>query len=142
MQNANVAKNEASRTFSISDLAAEFEVTTRTLRFYEAKGMLAPTRAGQKRIYGQRDRTRLRLILRGKRIGLPLAEIREIVDMYDGPPGEIGQLERLLGRIDRRSTELVARRTEIDGMIAELDAVASNARLRLDEILAEPPVPK
>jgi DNA-binding transcriptional MerR regulator len=123
-------------TFSISELASEFDVTTRTIRFYEDEGMLAPERDGMTRVFSQRDRTRLRLILRGKRIGLPLAEINEIVDMYDGPPGESGQLEHLLDRIERRTAELTSRRAEIDDMLDELGAVATNARSRLVELEA------
>jgi DNA-binding transcriptional MerR regulator len=121
-------------TFTISELASEFEVTTRTIRFYEDQGMLAPARIGTRRVFSPRDRTRLRLILRGKRIGLSLVEIREIVDMYDGPPGEVGQLQRLLDRIELRTAELHSRRTEIDGMLEDLDAVAANARHRLADL--------
>jgi DNA-binding transcriptional MerR regulator len=126
-------------TFTISDLASEFDVTTRTIRFYEDEGMLAPAREGLKRVFSPRDRTRLRLILRGKRIGLPLAEIKEIVDMYDGPPGEAGQLDHLLGRIDLRVAELTQRRAEIDSMLEELAAVATRAGTRLTELSAASP---
>jgi DNA-binding transcriptional MerR regulator len=126
----------ADPTFTISDLASEFAVTTRTIRFYEAEGMLAPARDGTRRVFSQRDRTRLRLILRGKRIGLPLAEIKEIVDMYDGPPGEAGQLHHLIDRIDLRTVELKERRAEIDHVLAELSAVAGAARGRLEELSA------
>jgi DNA-binding transcriptional MerR regulator len=121
-------------TFTISELAAEFRVTTRTLRFYEAEGMLTPNRVGTTRVYAPRDRTRLRLILRGKRIGLPLAEIREIVDMYEGPRGEAGQLAHLVRRIEERTDELVERRAEIERILTDLDEVATNARARLAEI--------
>jgi DNA-binding transcriptional MerR regulator len=96
--------------------------------------MLAPARIGTRRVFSPRDRTRLRLILRGKRIGLSLVEIREIVDMYDGPPGEVGQLQRLLDRIELRTAELHSRRTEIDGMLEDLGAVATNARHRLADL--------
>ena len=76
--------------FSIGLLAREFDVTTRTIRFYEDQGLLSPRRRGQTRLFDQRDRTRLKLILRGKRLGFSLSEINEIVDMYDAPPGETG----------------------------------------------------
>lgn len=121
-------------TFTISELASEFGVTTRTLRFYESEGMLTPSRVGTTRVYAPRDRTRLRLILRGKRIGLPLAEVKEIVDMYEGPRGETGQLAHLVRRIEERTEELIGRRAEIDRILADLDEVAANARARLAEI--------
>lgn len=86
-------------TFTISDLAREFDVTPRAIRFYEDQGLLAPTRAGsggRQRVYTQRDRTRLRLTLRGKRLGLSLSEIRDLVDMYESPSDTVPQLERFL----------------------------------------------
>lgn len=125
---------EAQPTFTISDLATEFGVTTRTIRFYEAEGMLSPTRDGQRRIFSSRDRTRLKLILRGKRIGFTLAEIREIVDMYDSAPGEAGQLRHLIARIETQRTELEARRTVIETTLTDLAEVERNARERLAEL--------
>ena len=121
-------------TYSISDLAAEFGVTTRTIRFYEAEGLISPTREGQRRIFSGRDRTRLKLILRGKRIGFSLAEIREIIDMYDAHPGESGQLRHLIDRIDVQRIELEARRAVIDGTLADLAEVEHHARRRLAEL--------
>ena len=82
--------------FSISDLAQEFDVTPRAIRFYEDQGLLAPRRDGQRRIYTPRDRTRLKLMLRGKRLGLSLSEIRELIDMYEPGRDERPQLERFL----------------------------------------------
>ena len=78
-------------TYGIAELAREFGVTARTIRHYEDEGLIAPLRDGQRRVYRPRDRTRLRLILRGRRLGFALAEVREIVDLYDAAPGEIGQ---------------------------------------------------
>jgi DNA-binding transcriptional MerR regulator len=122
------------RTYGIRELAEEFGVTPRTIRFYEAEGMLAPLREGQRRIYRPRDRTRLRLILRGRRLGFPLAEAREIVDLYDAPPGEVGQLELLIGKIAGRRAELEAKRRDIDATVQELDVVEANCRKRLKNI--------
>ena len=84
--------------FTISDLAKEFDVTTRTIRFYEDQNLIAPLREGTRRLFRARDRTRLKLILRGKRLGFTLAEISEIVDMYDAAPGEVGQLRLLISK--------------------------------------------
>src|SRR3981081_772005 len=87
---------ETERTeFSISELAREFDVTPRAIRFYEAEGLISPRRDGQRRIYAPRDRTRLKLTLRGKRLGLTLSEIRELIDMYEPGRDARAQLERL-----------------------------------------------
>ncbi len=125
---------ETQTTYTISDLANEFAVTTRTIRFYEAEGMISPERDGQRRIFSVRDRTRLKLILRGKRIGFTLAEIRDIIDMYDSHPGEAGQLRHLVDRIERQRTELETRRSVIDTTLADLAEVEANARARLAEL--------
>jgi DNA-binding transcriptional MerR regulator len=122
------------RTYSIAELAREFGVTTRTIRFYEDQGMLSPLRDGQRRIYRPRDRTRLKLILRGKRLGFPLAEVREIVNLYDAPQGEDAQLHRLLARIADRHHELEAKRQDIEASVRELEAVAEICRDRLREL--------
>jgi DNA-binding transcriptional MerR regulator len=84
------------RTYSIAELAAEFDVTARAIRFYEDVGLLEPARAGRNRVYGQRERTRLKLTLRGKRLGLTLQEIKQLVDMYDSPADSIAQLNAFL----------------------------------------------
>ena len=120
--------------YSIRALADEFGVTTRTIRFYEDQGMIAPLREGQRRIYRPRDRTRLMLILRGRRLGFSLAEIREIVDLYDAPSGEAGQLSLLLGRIAARRGELEAKRRDIAASLKDLDAVAEDCRKRLEQL--------
>jgi DNA-binding transcriptional MerR regulator len=122
------------RTFSIAELAREFGVTTRTIRFYEDQDMLSPLRDGQRRIYRPRDRTRLKLILRGKRLGFPLAEVREIVNLYDAPQGEDAQLHRLLDRIAERRVELEAKREDIDASVRDLETVAETCRVRLQEL--------
>ena len=118
-------------TYSISQLAREFEVTPRTIRFYEDKGLLSPRRAGTTRIYSGRDRVRLRLVLRGKRLGFSLREIAEIIDMYDSEPGEIGQLEYMLQRLQERRSQLQGRRRDIELTLAELDQLESQCRSRL-----------
>jgi DNA-binding transcriptional MerR regulator len=123
------------RTWSVRELADELGVTTRTLRFYEAEGLLTPRRVGTSRIYGARDHTRLVLILRGKRFGMSLPEIREIVDMYDdAATGERGQLAALIVRLDEIGADLRARRRDLTRTLAELDDVAERCRVRLAEL--------
>lgn len=119
--------------FTITELSREFDVTTRTIRFYEDEGLLAPDRRGNARIYGARDRVRLRLILRGKRLGFSLAEIKEILDLYDREPGEAGQLRHFLAKIAERRAQLRQQREDIDVTLAELATVEA----RCDERLAE-----
>jgi DNA-binding transcriptional MerR regulator len=115
-------------TWTISRLAEEYGVTLRTLRHYEDLGLLAPQRIGANRVYHQRDRIRLELILRGKRLGFSLPEIRTIVNMYDEPPGEAGQLQYLLDQIEVRRGELAQLRRDIDHTVEELDRVEARCR--------------
>jgi DNA-binding transcriptional MerR regulator len=115
-------------TWTISDLAAEFEVTLRTIRHYEDVGLLTPKRRGTTRVFRARDRTRLRLILRGKRLGFSLPEIRTIVNMYDEQPGEAGQLHYLLDQIEVRRAELDQLRRDIDETMTELSEVEARCR--------------
>ncbi len=122
------------QTYSIGEMAREFEVTARTIRFYEAEGLLAPTREGRRRVYRRRDRARLRLILRGRRVGFTLAEIREIFDLYDAPAGEAGQLHFLLAKIAERRDQLDQTRAEIDLTLKDLDTVAATCRGRLRDL--------
>ena len=110
-------------TYSIGDLAKEFEVTPRTIRFYEDRGLLAPERKGQNRVYAPRDRTRLKLILRGKRLGFSITEIGEILDLYDAPDGERSQLEFFVAKIRARRAELEAQAQDLATVMEELDAV-------------------
>ncbi len=128
-------------TYGIAELAREFEVTARTIRHYEAEGLIAPSRDGQRRIYRPRDRTRLRLIIRGRRLGFSLAEVREIVDLYDAPPGEIGQLELLLEKIARRKAVLEAKRRDIEASLDDLDSVSVNCRKHLIQLKNPSKVP-
>jgi DNA-binding transcriptional MerR regulator len=127
-----------SESYSIAELAREFGVTTRTIRFYEAEGMIDPRRDGRRRIYGPRQRTRLKLILRGKRLGLSLKEIREIIDLYGAAEGEVGQLSVLIERIAERRGELEAKRRDLDAALADLAEVEANCRRRLGELTGAP----
>lgn len=111
------------RTWTISDLAAEHDVTLRTLRHYEDIGLLSPERRGTTRVFHNRDRVRLALILRGRRLGFSLDQIAMIVNMYDDQPGEAGQLEYLLEQIEVRRGELAQRRRDIDDTLRDLDLV-------------------
>jgi DNA-binding transcriptional MerR regulator len=125
----------ADRTWTVGELADELGITTRTLRFYEAEGLIAPARAGSARIYDHRDRARLRLILRGKRFGMSLSEIREIVDMYDGAASsERRQLEILLARLGEIGEDLRARERDLARTLREVAEVADRCRERLDQL--------
>ena len=106
--------------FSISELAQEFDVTPRAIRFYEDHGLLAPRRDGQRRIYTPRDRTRLKLTLRGKRLGLTLAEIRELIDMYEPGRDQRPQLERFLAVLESHKASLLQQRADIEAQLAEI----------------------
>ena len=119
-------------TYSITELAREFELTPRAIRYYEDQGLIAPARAGVQRIYGKRDRTRLKLTLRGKRLGLSLAEIRELIDMYDTAP-EATQLERLIEVLTDRRTRLEQQREDIEAVLAEIDVIEQQCRSALTE---------
>ena len=118
-------------TYGIADLAKEFDVTTRTLRFYEDEGLIAPARQGQKRIFSPRDRVRLKLILRGKRLGFSIEEIREIINLYDAPPGELGQIRFFLDKIRERRAALERQRDDIAATLAELDDVEARCTAQL-----------
>ena len=117
--------------FSISELATEFDVTPRAIRFYEDHGLLAPKRAGQRRIYSLRDRTRLKLTLRGKRLGLTLSEIRELVDMYEPGRDERPQLARFLAVLESHRTSLMQQRTDIEAQLPELQLFETQSRKQL-----------
>lgn len=128
------------RTYGIGELAKMFEVTPRTIRFYEQEGLLAPERRGQTRIYHEKDRVRLKLTLRGKRLGFSLAEIREVVMMYDAmPDGNARQLQRLLEILADKRANLERQLEDIRLMHKELDDVESRAREVLAGLGAEPP---
>jgi DNA-binding transcriptional MerR regulator len=106
--------------FSIGELSSEFDVTPRAIRFYEDHGLLAPRRAGTRRIYSARDRTRLKLTLRGKRLGLTLSEIRELIDMYEPGRDERPQLKRFLSVLEAHKASLQQQRADIEAQLSEI----------------------
>jgi len=122
-------------TYTISELAREFDVTPRTIRFYEDQGLLAPKRAGaggRQRVYSQRDRTRLKLTLRGKRLGLSLSEVRDLVDMYESPADTVPQLTRFLAVLARHRETLAQQLTDLQETLAEIEAHETRARAMLE----------
>lgn len=123
--------------YSITELTREFGLTTRTLRFYEDEGLIAPVRRGRQRLYRAGDRTRLKLILRGRRLGFSVAEIRDIIGMYSSAPGEAGQLHHLIDRIAARRADLLQKQRDIEVSLAELDEVEQGCRARLSRLAAE-----
>jgi DNA-binding transcriptional MerR regulator len=129
---------ESARTWTVGELADELGVTTRTLRFYEAQGLVKPERVGTARLYRARDRARLKLILRGRRFGMTVEECREIVDMYDGAESsEVRQLETLLARLDEIAADLKERQADLRRTLSEVTVVAGQCRDRLAELRGE-----
>ena len=122
-----------SDTYGIAELAREFTVTTRTIRFYEDKGLLAPLRKGQRRIYAPRDRVRLRLIMRGKRLGFSLDEIRELIDLYDVDPTEVTQLRHFLEKIREHKAVLTRQQSDIDETLKEMERIEAQCSSLLSE---------
>ncbi len=116
---------------SIGDLADEFEITTRTIRFYEARGLLMPERKGANRQYGRRDRARLRLILRGKNLGFTLEDIAEYLSLYDTDPTQVTQTKHLLERIEATIADLVRKRADLDRTLGELKTIRAQCRQHL-----------
>ena len=119
---------------TISELAEEFKITTRTIRFYEDEGLLRPKRNGRQRIYSKREYVRLKLILRGKRLGLSLSEISDIIELYDSDQGELGQLDSFLQSIRERRTILKQKREDIDATLSELQRIERRCRTRLKSL--------
>jgi DNA-binding transcriptional MerR regulator len=113
---------------SIGDLAREFDVTPRTIRFYEDEGLLSPRREGSRRIYSKRDQVRLKLILRGKRLGFSLADVREMLELYDSAPDERQQLEKFVASLSARRAQLERQRAEIDEVLGEIRAFERQSR--------------
>ena len=122
------------QTWSIGELAQEFNTTLRTIRFYEDRGLLTPQRQGTARIFRDRDRVRLQLILRGKRLGFTLDEIAHVINMYDETPGERGQLSFLLSDINKRRDALLAKRRDLDEALTELDDLEKRCRADLERL--------
>jgi DNA-binding transcriptional MerR regulator len=121
-------------TWGITQLAGEYAVTLRTIRHYEALGLLNPERRGTTRVFHRRDRIRLELILRGRRLGFSLDEIARIVNMYDEQPGEAGQLEYLLDQIEVRRAELARMRVDIEQTERDLAEVERHCRESLKQL--------
>ncbi|TXH97649.1 MAG: MerR family DNA-binding transcriptional regulator [Rheinheimera sp.] len=120
-------------TYSISELAKEFDITTRSIRFYEDQGLLTPQRQGQTRIYSKRDRVRLKLILRGKRLGFSLAETGQLFELYDADKSSVTQLTTMLQLIELKKTELHQQLDDIKVVLMELITVEKRCRDTLTE---------
>ena len=134
---AAAVPGEAARQFTITDLAQEFDITPRAIRFYEDVGLLEPARAGRNRVYTQRDRTRLKLTLRGKRLGLSLQEIKQLVDMYDSGTDERPQLEAFLAVLGDHRRQLEQQLEDIQVTLAEIGQHEARCRTLLGQT-AEP----
>jgi DNA-binding transcriptional MerR regulator len=120
-------------TYSISDLAREFALTTRAIRFYEDCGLLSPRRDGRARVYGERERVRIRLIQRGKRLGLALSEIGGLLDLYEIDHNERAQLSRFIALLGERRALLLQQKDDIDSVLGEIDGIERECRRRLEE---------
>ena len=126
----------AARSIRIGDLAREFDLTTRAIRFYEDCGLLAPQRHGRTRVYSARDRTRLKLTLRGKRLGLTLAQVKELVDMYESPRDSAPQLRKFLVVLSAHRAELEQRMADLGSTLAEVRAQEREAKRLLESASA------
>lgn len=124
-------KDEADRFYTIGELAGELNVTTRTIRFYEAKGLIAPARRGVARSYTRRDRARLKLILRGKNLGFSLDEIAQYLKMYDADPTQNAQTQLLLNRVETAIADLQDKRADIDRTLKELKDIRAHCHQHL-----------
>ncbi|MEM8539897.1 MAG: MerR family DNA-binding transcriptional regulator [Pseudomonadota bacterium] len=120
--------------YTITELTREFEISTRTLRFYEDEGLVSPVRRGRTRLFRPSDRVLIKQIMRGKRLGFSIAEIREIIQMYKAPPGESGQLHTIVEKVEEKRAELRQKRKDIEETLAELDAVEEACVNRLAEM--------
>jgi DNA-binding transcriptional MerR regulator len=125
----------SAQSYSITELAREFDITPRAIRFYEDQGLITPERksAGGARVYSSRDRTRLKLTLRGKRLGLALSEIRELIDMYDSPKDEAAQLAKFLEVLQNHRTLLMQQREDIETQLKEIGAFEAQCKKRLGD---------
>lgn len=119
--------------YGIGELAAQLGISARTVRFYEAKGLLKPRRVGVNRIYGKRDRARLLLILRGKRLGFSLDEIAEYLDLYDADPEHVVQVRHLLSKVEQAMSDLERKRADIDSTLKELASIKDECVSKLKE---------
>ena len=121
-------------TYTISDLSKHFDLTPRTIRYYESEGLLNPVRDNGKRIYRECDLVRLKLILRCKRLGFSLAEIKTTMELYDTQPNESAQLRYVLETIESHRDELVQKQVDIENTLAEMQSVADNVQNKLDSL--------
>ncbi len=123
---------ETAQTYTIGALAREFDVTPRAIRFYEDEGLIAPGRTAGRRVYGKRDYVRLKLILRGKRLGFSLAEVREMLELYDAALDELPQLQKFLAALQARREQLESQRRDIDEVLAEIRGFEAQSRKLLN----------
>lgn len=125
--------NSAPARFSISDLSREFGITPRTIRFWEDQGLLSPEREGGKRVFTRRDRARLKMALRGKRLGLSLADIKDLIGMYESPQDESSQLLECLRVMESRRAVLLQQREDIEAMLAEIGEFERQCQVALQQ---------
>ena len=116
------------KTYTITELSREFNVTPRAIRFYEDQGLVTPAREGRRRVYSRRDRVRLKLILRGKRLGFPLSETKALFELYDSDHGEVGQMHYFLEKIRERREILEQQRMDIEAVLGELEIAERTVR--------------
>lgn len=133
--NANTRSLQPDRTtWTITELAREFDLTTRTIRFYEDRGLLQPARRGQQRVYSRSDRTRLKLVLRGKRLGWQLDEIARMIELYDTPDGEKKQLQVMIDRIQQSRDALLRQADDIALALREFDEIEARCQRQLSQL--------
>ena len=132
VKSASVAPAEPERLYTIGELAEELAVTTRAIRFYEAKGLIAPARRGVARSYSRRDRARLMLILRGKNLGFSLEEIARYLSLYDADPAQVAQTQMLLARIEAAIEDLQMKRADLDRTLRELKDIRAQCVQHLE----------
>jgi DNA-binding transcriptional MerR regulator len=130
----SIRTNQKEIVFTISELAKEFDLTTRAIRFYESEGLISPHRTGRQRIYNLRDHTRLKLIIRGKRLGFSLMEIREMFELYDSEPGESAQLRLILSKIADRKMFLEQQLEDINITMQEMSDFENQCQNRLAQM--------
>lgn len=120
--------------YTITELTREFAISTRTLRFYEDEGLIQPVRRGRTRLYRPSDRHLVRQILRGRRLGFSIGEIREVIDLYKSPPGEAGELRLMIEKIEEKRQSLRQKRRDLEDTLQELDQAEEACVERLAEL--------
>jgi len=130
----NTTKQVIQANYSIGDLSKEFDITTRSIRFYEDQGLLMPTRKGQTRIYNQGDKVRLKLILRGKRLGFSLAETGRLFELYDADKSSAKQLSNMMGLIAQKKNDLKQQLDDINAVLIELNDLENNCQNILTQL--------